>query len=423
MLEKYYVQPRTVDRIRAHWIGPEIERYVGWLTEQGYSERTVLRRVPLLVRFADFARARGAAAVEDLPGHVDAFVAEWVRRQRPLRSGESSGPQLAREARGPIEGMLAAAVPGFEGRGRASRRDPFVEALPGFFDYLVSERGLRPATVRLYRHHLHRFEDYLGRIGVLGLEEVSPAILSAFIAERHASGVTRTTVRDACGILRVLLRYAHREGLVGTDLSKTVEWPQVYRLSSVPRSISWGDVGRVLEAVDRRTPSGKRDYAILLLLVTYGLRSREVAGLRLDHIDWRHERLAVPERKAGHSSAFPLSASVGAALADYLRHGRPQTDHRHVFLRAQAPVRPIGPAAISARATHYLRKAGIDVVRPGSHTLRHTCVQRLVDAEFSLKAIGDFVGHRSPASTDIYAKVAVESLRQVALGDVEEVLR
>lgn len=157
--------------------------------------------------------------------------------------------------------------------------------------------------------------------------------------------------------------------------------------------------------------------------MTYGLRSREVASLRLDHIDWRHERLAVPERKAGHSSAFPLSASVGAALADYLRHGRPQTDDRRVFLRAQAPVRPIGPGAISARATHYLRKAGIDVVRPGSHTLRHTCVQRLVDAEFSLKAIGDFVGHRSSASTDIYAKVAVESLRQVALGDVEEVLR
>ncbi len=224
-------------------------------------------------------------------------------------------------------------------------------------------------------------------------------------------------------MLRVFLRYAHREGLLQSDLSKTVEWPQAYRLSTIPRSISWADVGKVLEAVDRRTPSGKRDYAILLLLVTYGLRGREVAALTLDDIDWRRERLAIPERKAGHSSAFPLSASVGEALADYLRHGRPQTTDRHVFFRAQAPFRPIGSAAVSARATHYLLKAGIDIVRPGSHTLRHTCVQRLVDANSALKVIGDFVGHRSAASTEIYAKVAVESLREVARGDGEEALR
>ena len=130
----------------------------------------------------------------------------------------------------------------------------------------------------------------------------------------------------------------------------------------------------------------------------------------------------MPERKAGHSTAFPLSSSVGEALVDYLRHGRPQTTDRHVFFRAVAPVEPIGPAAVSSRARHYLLKAGVPVPRPGSHTLRHTCVQRLVDADFSLKTIGDFVGHRSPRSTEIYAKVAVESLREVALGDGEEVL-
>jgi len=158
------------------------------------------------------------------------------------------------------------------------------------------------------------------------------------------------------------------------------------------------------------------------LLVTYGLRGREVSALTLDDIDWKRERLAVPERKAGHSTAFPLSASVGEALVDYLRHGRPQTSSRRVFFRALAPIEPIGHAAVSVRAAHYLRKAGIEVPRPGSHTLRHTCVQRLVDADFALKTIGDFVGHRSAQSTEIYAKVAVEPLRQVALGNGEEVL-
>ncbi|HUF08555.1 MAG TPA: site-specific integrase [Rhodothermales bacterium] len=178
----------------------------------------------------------------------------------------------------------------------------------------------------------------------------------------------------------------------------------------------------MLEGVDRRTPVGKRDYAILLLLVTYGLRAGEVAGLRLDDIHWRNDRLRIPERKAGHSTAYPLSSIVGEAILDYLKHGRPQTKLRHVFLRIMAPVKPIGSAAVSDRAGHYLRRAGVQVHRPGSHTLRHTCVQRLVDADFSLTTIGDYVGHRSPSSTQIYSKVAIEALRQVALGNGEEVL-
>jgi len=221
----------------------------------------------------------------------------------------------------------------------------------------------------------------------------------------------------------VFLRYAHRERLISRDLSGVIERPQFYRLSSIPRSISWEQVGLVLGGVERRTPCGKRDWAMLLLLVTYGLRAREVAALTLDDIDWKRERLAVPERKAGHSTAFPLSASVGEALVDYLRHGRPPTEERRVFFRAVAPVEPIGAALVSDRARCYLLKAGIDVPRAGSHTLRHTCVQRLVDADFAFKTIGDFVGHRSPRSTEIYAKVAVEPLRRVVLGgDGEQVL-
>ena len=178
----------------------------------------------------------------------------------------------------------------------------------------------------------------------------------------------------------------------------------------------------MLACVDRSSTRGKRDYAALLLLATYGLRSREIAALTLDHIDWKRERLSVPGRKGGHSTAFPLSSSVGEALVDYLQHGRPQSAERHVFFMAFAPVRPISHTAVSKLATKYLLKAGIQVPRPGSHTLRHSCVQRLVDADFSLKTIGDFVGHRSPKTTEIYTKVAVESLREIALGDGEEVL-
>ncbi|HEX4099585.1 MAG TPA: site-specific integrase [Pseudonocardiaceae bacterium] len=419
MLEQYFAKPDTVDRIRGSWIAAQIGNYVGWLVEHDYSTKSIWRRVPLVFAFGEFARARGTSGIGELPTHVEAFVADRVARHE-ARTG-STRP-MAKEVRGPVEQMLSVVLPGFEPSGRPQQARPFADVVPGFFGYLVEERGLRPASVRGYRHHLDRFEAYLQRISVESIQELSPTVLSAFVVERAAAGLAKSTVRDSAGVLRVFLRYAHREGVLASDLSAAVGWPQVYRLSNIPRSISWDDVNRVLAGVERRTAAGRRDYAILLLLVTYGLRGREVAALSLDDIDWKRERLAIPERKAGHSTAFPLSVVVGEALVDYLQHGRPATPDRHVFFRAVAPRRPIGAAAVSSRARHYLLKAGVDVPRPGAHTLRHSAVQRLVDANFDLKRIGDFVGHRSPRSTEVYAKVAVAALREVALGDGEAVL-
>jgi site-specific recombinase XerD len=419
MLEEYFVKPSTIDRIRGSWIAAEIETYVNWLAEHGYSTKSIWRRVPIVFAFGELARVRGAAAVGELPTHVEPFVADRVATHY---GRTRSARPMAKEVRGPVEQMLSVVLPSFEPSGRRPHPQPFVDVLPGFFDYLVEERGLRPATVLGYRHHLERFEDYFRRIGIESIQELSPAILSAYSVERAGAGLARSTVRDGAGVLRVFLRYAHREGVLKGELSAAVGWPQVYRLSSIPRSISWEDVNRVLAGVERRTGAGRRDYAILLLLVTYGLRGREIAALTLDDIDWKRERLAVPERKAGHSTAFPLSAVVGEAILDYLRQGRPETSDRHVFFRAVAPRRPLGPAAVSSIARKYLLKAGVDVPRPGSHTLRHSAVQRLVDADFDLKTIGDFVGHRSARSTEAYAKVAIEALREVALGSGEEVL-
>jgi len=114
---------------------------------------------------------------------------------------------------------------------------------------------------------------------------------------------------------------------------------------------------------------------------------------------------------------------VGEAILDYLKRGRPQTADRHIFFRTLAPQAPMTKSAVSGTASRYLRKAGVAVSRAGSHTLRHTCVQRLVDANVSFKVIGDYVGHRGPAATRIYSKVAIESLREVGCGDGEEVLQ
>ncbi len=148
-------------------------------------------------------------------------------------------------------------------------------------------------------------------------------------------------------MLKVFLRYCQREQILTHDLSQAVEMPQAYRLAELPRSISWDDVRRMLAVVDRRTVRGRRDYAILLLLVTYGLRAHEVASLTLDDIDWQRDRLQVPQRKAGHWTAYPLANVVGTAILEYLQHGRPQTADRHLFFRTLAPRLPLRASAIS----------------------------------------------------------------------------
>ena len=422
MIESYYVRPETVDRIRSSWIGDAVEKYASWLTELHYSCRSIARRIPIVVSFGDFAKERGATKWGDLPPHVESFVERWLRERAKGRRTKDQRDKIAQCIRNPIRQMLRLTVPGYIGLTRPQKpENPFVECAPRFFEYLRSEKGLREATVKQYTHHLRRFASYLGRIGLKDLHDLTPVVLSNFITE-YGQRLGWANLRNSCGTMRVFLRYLYREHVMSKDISRTIEFPQSFRLSGIPRSITWDQVRRVLEVVDRRTASGKRDYAILLLLVTYGLRAHEIARLTLDDIDWRNERLRIPERKASPSTAYPLSTVVGEAIVDYLKNGRPQTQDRRIFFRCLAPCQPICSAAIVSRVCHYLQKAGIAVPRPGSHTLRHTCVQRLVDADFPLKVIGDYVGHRSPSSTQIYSKVAIESLRQVALGDGEEVL-
>lgn len=422
MLEQYYIRPTTVDRIRGSWIASAIEQYVEWLASRHYRETTISRRIPLLVAYGEFAKSHGARDVSQLPGHVEPFVDAWVAERAQPRSSARVRQKIGECVRNPIRQMLRLAIPGYAGRGRPHWPDsPFESQAPKFLVHLKEEKGLRPASIRQYQHHLRQFAAYLERIGVRSLARVSITVLSGFVAQ-YGSRVAWSSLRNACGELRVFFRYLYRERIVPKDLSPLIEFPQSFRHSGIPRSIPWEEVEAVLDAVDRRSVSGKRDYAMLLLLSVYGLRACEVAYLTLDDIDWRRERFTIRDRKAGNTTTYPLSTTVGNALIDYIKQARPATAHRQVFLRTAAPLDPITPAAVTCRATYFIRKAGIKVLRPGSHTLRHSCVQRLVNARFPLKHIGDYIGHRSSSSTQIYAKVAIEQLREVAQGDGEAIL-
>jgi site-specific recombinase XerD len=355
--------------------------------------------------------------VDQLPALVGPFVEECNRvRIRPCPGPERNAP-YALEVRRPIEQMLQLVLPSLC-KDHGPYEPSFFGQAAGFFESLRQERGLREPTVQLWRWHLQMFEQFLNKEGVEDMRHVLPDHLDRFIMGARAR-MCINAMSGLCSALRLLLRWLYREQRIPRDLSGCVNAPQAYRLSTIPRSVTWTDVERMLVAVNSATASGLRDYAMLILIILYGLRAREVAALTLDDIDWNAGRLYVGGRKAGHSTTYPLSPTAGEAVIAYLRKGRPPTTDRHLFMNAQAPRRAINHAVVSTRARYYLLKAGITVIRPGSHTLRHTCAQRLVDAGFPLKVIGDYLGHRAPSSTEIYTKVAVEVLRQVALGDVE----
>lgn len=420
MLEHYFVRPETVDRIRSSWLGDAIEKYVTWLSLHGYKPRCVHHRVPRLIAFGEFARRRGAEQIELVADHLDAFVRSRLRhRARPCRSKAAQRIYVG-DIREPIDQFLRVVRFG-EPKVSSERSRTFARSAPGFFTHLLDERGLSPTTVDGYARQLVSFERFVAGRGVVDPRTMSPALVDAFLAECRTRMCARS-LGTTCAALRAFFRYLFREGVVRRDLGATIDGPRRYTLSEVPRSISAEDVERMLGMVDRRSITGRRDYAMLLLLAVYGLRAREVATLSLDDLDWKACALHVRARKAGHAAVYPLLVEVGEAVLDYLRRGRPQTADRRIFFSARAPLAAVTHQIVSKRAVAYLSKAGIAVSRPGSHTLRHSCAQRLVDAEFSLKVIGDFLGHRRASSTGIYSKVAIDALREVALGDGEAVL-
>jgi integrase/recombinase XerD len=207
------------------------------------------------------------------------------------------------------------------------------------------------------------------------------------------------------------LRFCFIEGLVEIDLSRAALSVTGRRRSSLPRGISKTDAQALLGSCDRRRALGRRDYAVIIVLLRLGLRRGEVAGMTLDDIDWRAGELAV-RGKGGREDRLPLPADVGEAIAAYLQRSRPLSDRREVFLRARAPYQPIASGTVASTVRRACRRAGIAEV--GSHRLRHTTACEMVTARVPLVRIGQVLRHRSLQSTAIYARVDVDQLRLLA---------
>jgi site-specific recombinase XerD len=280
--------------------------------------------------------------------------------------------------------------------------------LARFERYLLAERGLAAGTVVLYSASARRFVEGLSSDrGLAGLVagDVTAAVL------RESEGVSVSAAQNFVSGLRSFLRFCFIDGLVGFDLSRAALFAKGRASSSLPRGISSADARALLGSCDRRLGLGRRDYAVIILLLRLGLRRGEVAGLRLDEIDWRAGELVV-RGKGARQDRLPLPADVGEAIASYLRRGRPRSSRREVFLRARAPYEPIASGTVASTVRRGCRRAGIAEV--GSHRLRHTAACEMVKANVPLYRIGQVLRHQSLQTTAIYARVDVERLRLLA---------
>jgi integrase len=233
--------------------------------------------------------------------------------------------------------------------------------------------------------------------------------------DMRARGLTRKSLKDVAERLRSLLKHLHRTDRTAADLSRHVIAPLLYAYEGIPSALSSDQISIVLKSVRKdRSPMGLRDYAILQLLATYGLRSGEISRLRLEDIDWRADILHICRSKTGDHSLLPLFEAVGEALIEYLRHGRPETDVREIFVRTRAPYVPM--VRIYNEVSRRIEAAGITPSgKRGPHIFRHARAVSLLRASVPRKLIGDVLGHRSTESTIPYLKLATEDLRAIAL--------
>jgi site-specific recombinase XerD len=289
--------------------------------------------------------------------------------------------------------------------------DPVAAVLERYRRFLVVERGLTASTARGYVDAVRPFlAERAGPAG-LDLAGLTGAEVTAFVVAvcpRRAIGSAKMIVTA----LRSLLGWLHLDGQLPVSLVGAVPSVAGWRLTGLPRGMEPDQLRRLLAGCDRRRACGRRDYAIMLMLSRLGLRAGEVAGLGLDDIDWRHGEITV-RGKGNRAERLPLPVDVGAAVAGYLRHGRPTTAQgRSVFVRVKAPHRALTSAAVSNVVSDCAHRAGLGPIR--AHRLRHTAATAMLRAGSPLAQVGQVLRHRSMLTTSLYAKVDRDALAVLA---------
>jgi integrase/recombinase XerD len=339
--------------------------------------------------------------------------ATWYARRRHVNPQRLGGACTALYALSRVYHVMGLSVPAWQAPRRARR--PATPLLRAYADQLGRVRGNPEVTVRKKLHHIGKLLEHLARRGktwrTMTLTDIDDLLIEC------ARCYARSTVADIASSIRSFTRFLLATGRTSVELAESVISPVQPRYERPRRSLHWDDVQRLLRSVDTSTARGLRDYAVLLMMSTYGFGAGEVIRLQLQDIDWSVGTLTVVRPKTGVAFTVPLLPAVARALVRYLRKGRPpNTPTRHLFVRMKMP---FGPLQASSPIRHILIKhaevAGLDATYLGSHVLRYSNAARQLDVGTRPRVLSDLLGHRDPESISAYVRIATQSLRDVSL--------
>ncbi len=405
MTNQFFTHPKTLQGLHEGPLGAHIDAYAALLHEQGYGRQGACRQIRLVADLNRWLEGKGLEAKDVDSQRVEGYLRYRGRGRHPHCSDSSALQKLLGLLR--ERGILVEGPPPLV-RGTRQRAEE------DFARYLLQERALSLATVVNYRGFIRQF--LLERFGTdrIRFTRLCAADITNFVL-RHARDFSPGRTKLMVTALRVFLRYLRQQGAVATDLAACVPCVPSWSFSTLPKFLPPGQVQQVLDHCDRQTATGRRDYALLVLLARLGLRAGEVVALTLDDIDWEGGRLTL-RSKGGRWTELPLPADVGEALASYLQQGRPRCASRRVFIR-QCPPR-VGFAnsvAICTIVEGALTRAGVNSPRKGAHLFRHSLATEMLRQGASLAEIGELLRHQHPNTTTIYAKVDLPALRSLAL--------
>jgi site-specific recombinase XerD len=383
-----------------------VRPFGSWASDQGYALASLRQRVRIAAGFSRWLAEQGVAPRAICSRHCTDYLRCRFRR---LRIGRGDAIAL-----GQFLEFLRRQGVGAAEQASASKLTSAERCIEGFERYLREERALSQATLTNYVPFIRqfladRFGDRPVRLAALRANDIIDFV------RRCAPQLHRKRAKLLTTGLRSFLRYARLRGQIRTDLVAAVPTVANWSMPAIPRAIGSDQVRRLLSQFDRHTAIGRRDYAILLLLARLGLRASEIVLLELEDIDWRNGSLSV-RGKRGARTQVPLPKEAGAAIAAYLRNGRPRADTRRVFLCSKAPIRGFaGPATLDTIVAKLISRAGIETPTRGAHQFRHGLATEMLRRGASLSEIGELLGHRSPETTKIYTKVDIGALRTLAL--------
>jgi len=405
LIEVLFKQRSTLDRLQSGPLAQYLPSIADALHQEQYPPETIRRYLRVADGLGRWLSKRGLTLAEK-----DETILALYR----ARTGRRKKGQLRAAGRGltKVLALLRRQHVVSSARIAETEDDTLVAA---FNAHLQHVAGLMPGTRSQYLRHATLFLKAVFKTAPFDVTKVTPQAITDFV-RGQAAKLKPSACAAPTTSMRVFLRFLIMYHGLPAGMVGAVPTIRQWKLASLPRHLSAEDVDRALATCDEQSPVGKRDRAILLLLVRLALRAGEVGRLRLSDVDWREGEVRIHSPKSARERKLPLPCDVGQSLAEYVQNGRPRNAQPFLFLRTRAPFSPItGSSTVSCIAKRHLKLAGISIRGLSAHSFRHTAATRMVRRGVGFKQVADVLGHRLLETTNIYAKLDEDSLHRVAL--------